>query len=458
MDRFFLTEQKLKKIIGGAGLVAISIGLALSLLFLPPYITFFLVIGVAWLALIFRWPFLGLIGYLLVVLLRPSEVYGIPYVAKAAAGSCLLVLLAHIVQQRKFPTVNSAYKAMLFFSAAVALSVMTAFWLQPVLYIWQNTLKLLVLYTLIIAFASTERRLGALGVVVLVAIGYAGSHVIYQLITGSAGSDQRIYDLAWGMFGDSNEFAQVVTMVIPILVLLLMESKGIIWRVFYTAMIGINMTIFILGKSRGGFLGMLVVVVALIYSSSRRFMLLAILILVLGIAFLSAPSAYFERLGSIADYAQDESATGRLDAWKAGIRMFLRNPVTGIGAGCFEFASPDYGLSAGMVAHNSFVTALAETGLIGFSAFILIMVYTFRACSRIDTNLKRLGRQKGLLYILARGLPISMIGYIVTGIFISTIFYPHLYILSAMASAGEIMTDRWVTEKSAAPAEANVSG
>lgn len=437
--------------------MAISIGLALSLLFLPPLLTFFLVIGVAWLVLIFRWPFLGVIGYLLVVLLRPSEVYGIPYVAKAAAGSCLLVLLAHIVQQRKFPAVNSAYKAMLFFSAAAALSVMTAYWLQPVLYIWQNTLKLLVLYTLIIAYVNNERRLGALGIVILVAIGYAGSHVIYQFTTGTSGADQRIYDLAWGMFGDSNEFAQVVTMVIPVLVLLLMESKGVIWRLFYSVVVGINMAVFILGKSRGGFLGMLVVAAALVYRSSRRFMLASILVLVLGIAFLSAPSAYFERVGSIADYTQDESATGRLDAWKAGIRMFMRNPLTGIGAGCFEFASPDYGLSRGIVAHNSFITALAETGLIGFSTFIFIMVYTFRACGKINANLKRLGRQRGLLYILARGLPISMIGYIVTGIFISTIFYPHLYILSAMASAGEIMTDRWVKEQQAVPPKVDVA-
>jgi O-antigen ligase len=88
-----------------------------------------------------------------------------------------------------------------------------------------------------------------------------------------------------------------------------------------------------------------------------------------------------------------------------------------------------------MAAHNSFVTVLAETGLLGFSAYMMIIFYSFRNCRRMRSTLEAQGQQDGLLWALAQALPISLTGYVVTAMFISTTYYPQLFILSAMTNA-----------------------
>ena len=50
-----------------------------------------------------------------------------------------------------------------------------------------------------------------------------------------------------------------------------------------------------------------------------------------------APSGYFGRMGTVADYEEDNSAQQRLQAWGAALRMALDHPL-GVGAGNFNSA------------------------------------------------------------------------------------------------------------------------
>lgn len=66
------------------------------------------------------------------------------------------------------------------------------------------------------------------------------------------------------------------------------------------------------------------------------------------------------------------STEERMEAWKTGIDLFMSSPIFGVGQG--QFVEHHY-----LTAHNSYVLALAETGVIGFllwSAVLYVSVKT----------------------------------------------------------------------------------
>ncbi len=89
------------------------------------------------------------------------------------------------------------------------------------------------------------------------------------------------------------------------------------------------------------------------------------------------------------------SSVERLAHWVAGIRMFLAHPILGVGAGNYgavyaRYKVPGWDVSLGH-AHDYFINAAAETGVIGllaFLAFVAAMVYvSWRATHRPPTSL-----------------------------------------------------------------------
>ncbi len=74
----------------------------------------------------------------------------------------------------------------------------------------------------------------------------------------------------------------------------------------------------------------------------------------------------------------------RYQLWRAGWKMWLDHPVSGVGIGMFFHNSYQYmsqipGVSPrALVAHNMYVQILAETGIVGFILFMSILVRSMR--------------------------------------------------------------------------------
>ena len=67
----------------------------------------------------------------------------------------------------------------------------------------------------------------------------------------------------------------------------------------------------------------------------------------------------------------------RYDLWKIGLKAWVQTPVLGTGAGSY----PDLLGRAGefrMVAHNTFVSVLVETGLVGFVLYFAFWLVVLR--------------------------------------------------------------------------------
>jgi len=157
----------------------------------------------------------------------------------------------------------------------------------------------------------------------------------------------------------------------------------------------------------------------------------------------------------------DDSANGRLYAWYDGIQMAISHPAFGIGKGRFI---DEHGIAA----HNSYVLALAELGVIGYTfwggalIFTVLSGYLFikrknkyieestltdtcnitKKTKTKECKLKVLADEKKLAiqneYSLNQTLFFSIIGFMITGFFLSRTYTLLLFIFMGMTIASHI--------------------
>jgi O-antigen ligase len=84
--------------------------------------------------------------------------------------------------------------------------------------------------------------------------------------------------------------------------------------------------------------------------------------------------------------AENFSAVQRLAFWQAGLNMFDNNPILGVGIGNYIEAYPRYAAQGWETvlghAHDYYLNAAAETGLIGLAAYLVLLAAAFKHVGR----------------------------------------------------------------------------
>ena len=80
------------------------------------------------------------------------------------------------------------------------------------------------------------------------------------------------------------------------------------------------------------------------------------------------PQSAIERLGTTSSSIATGDLGGRVKLWREALSIFLDHPYWGIGSGALSSKH-----ELGAVAHNTFLSVLAELGLIGFLLFMSIL-------------------------------------------------------------------------------------
>jgi len=135
------------------------------------------------------------------------------------------------------------------------------------------------------------------------------------------------------------------------------------------------------------------------------------------------------------------SAEARTMVWAAGLRMFMSNPLAGIGLGNYKaqvvfFRVPNQPLADGAiahVAHNTYVEILAEMGLMGLVAFLAMLVTTFSGLERVQHRTAKGGPV--LVNRAALGLQAGLLAFAVAAFFVSA-QYQKLFWLMLFLSMG----------------------
>jgi len=115
----------------------------------------------------------------------------------------------------------------------------------------------------------------------------------------------------------------------------------------------------------------------------------------------------------------------RLNIWQDAIAIWQRSPYMGVGAGNFQFFDLAYGTDIVGVAHNQFLSVLAEMGVQGLICLLLIIIMIGRlAYKRFNTAISPTGK----------GLALAYLGYFTASLFAT--FFTDSFIPSTAAGGG----------------------
>ena len=185
---------------------------------------------------------------------------------------------------------------------------------------------------------------------------------------------------------------------------------------------------FIATESRGGLLALGVAAIAafVLLPEQRRQVLAALGIgaLGLGVWVIIRHNA----LARITDFSGGTS--GRHDQWTIAWKIFKQHPLLGVGINNFRQFEPRYVLQPGTtlnhvhlvaetpeIVHNAFLQFLAETGVVGFALFILVVTGCLRATWQAIQRFEAVGDRA--YASLSRAVLIGAIGMLAAMFFIS---------------------------------------
>jgi O-antigen ligase len=193
-----------------------------------------------------------------------------------------------------------------------------------------------------------------------------------------------------------------------------------------------------LTQSRGGILALATVATLLFLQHRKRAQTLVLTLLAIGTLAITAPVGVWGRMTKLASADTsnlgeiDSSAEARFEVWKVAAAVARDHPVFGVGFGAYELANAAYVrtgqfsfLAGGRkVAHNSYLTLLAETGIFGFLLFMGFLVSLFRmALSRareLDTADPSTAKQ-------LRVMLVGLVGFLQAAVFGSVFHLPFLF-------------------------------
>jgi probable O-glycosylation ligase (exosortase A-associated) len=238
---------------------------------------------------------------------------------------------------------------------------------------------------------------------------------------------------------DENDFALAINLMIPF-AFFIFEHARTAYRKFLGAVFLVAYALGVVSSfSRGGWVGLTAVTIFCVVSSKRRAKS-AVAVLLVGLAMLMfAPTSYWKEMETVTD-VNESTADERIRSWEAAFRMFLDNPIIGVGGGNAGVHLPNYIQGTtntarmwGRAVHGTFPEVLADTGALGTAMYLLMMFFVFKYLIRIRQRPPP-SEDKGLtMPILATAMIGSIVAYVVTATFLSTAYYPQLWTLYTFA-------------------------
>lgn len=212
-------------------------------------------------------------------------------------------------------------------------------------------------------------------------------------------------------------------------------------------------------ESRGALVAAAVsALAALVFYRGRRAQVLVVLAALVSVAavwFSVNPNAW-ERISEF-----DATGTGRTALWRVAWRMTEDHPVGGVGLKNFVEEAPKYTREPGKleavnliaeqphVAHNVYLQFLAETGFVGLTLFLALLLSCMAAAWRGAHAFDRLG--DGDMAALSRACLVGMVAFAAASFFISDGNDIRFWLLMAL---GPIMYG--VAVRSTAPTQASL--
>lgn len=255
-----------------------------------------------------------------------------------------------------------------------------------------------------------------------------------------------------GPVGDPNYYAQMMLVMVPIALDRLWNEKRGLLRFLAGWALGVCAFAVILTYSRGGFVSMVVILVAwltIFHRGQLRYLMAVAVVALLLINVL--PARFTERISTLTELlpggsstpngvAQDLSLRGRTSELLVALQMFADHPVLGVGLGNYPLLYQQYAQRFGLEfrsevrqAHNLYLEVASETGLLGFFSFAVLLWGIFSSIWRAQQSLARSGLTSISNMVVAYAF--GLLGFLIAALFIHAVYFRNFWVLVGIALA-----------------------
>jgi probable O-glycosylation ligase (exosortase A-associated) len=288
----------------------------------------------------------------------------------------------------------------------------------------QDITKVMLIALISVVLVSDPKRLRISIGVIAFSLGFLGlKYGLYGILRGGVHFTRGV----GGMIGDNNDFALALNMALPLLVFTGSETGNRWVRRAAIALVPLTAASVIFTHSRGGFLSLAAVTLYLLVHSRKKLRALALVALVAAVGSVVVPRSFYERIATIANFQEDGSSMGRLNAWQASLRMANDYPVSGVGLDNFLVQFIYYAPDPDdiHVAHNTYLQVLAEAGYTGLALYLFL----FGATGWTLWRVRRRARRWRMTWSgsAARYLEASMLAFMVGGCFLNRAHFDLIY-------------------------------
>lgn len=285
-----------------------------------------------------------------------------------------------------------------------------------------RVIKIQLVTFLTLMLMRDQEKIDMLIWVIAISIGYYSiKGGFFTLITGGG---FRVWGPPGSFIEENNALALATLMIVPLMVYLYqINTKK--W-IRYGLGVSIFLSLFsaVGSQSRGALLAIIAVSGFFWLKTKNKLVtgFAIVLLSILGIALM--PESWTERMVSIKNYQEDESAMGRIDAWVYSINL-ANDRLTG--GGFNSWSKNNYAIYnpdsvARVVAHSVYFSVLADHGWVGLALFLLILFCTWRSLSKVIRMTKNIEEFKSQ-NILARMMQVCLVAYMSGGAFLSLSYF-----------------------------------
>lgn len=404
---------------------------------------------------IVRRPYIGVLIYVWFSVMNPHRLtWNIAYDFNHAAIIGVVTLVSALFSKElKRPPVNGLTVVLLLFVAWTGVSTIFAIYLEESYVFWKLLMKTQLMVLLILMLTRTQEQLRQLIWVIVLSIAYYGvKGGAWILLTGGG---ERVWGPPGGYIQDNNALAAAIVMIIPLMRALQLTTPHRIVRWGLTGMMALCAVSVIGSYSRGALVAVVAMLFFMWWKGRQKLLLLLIALLAIPPLLAYMPDKWFNRMDTIAEYEQDQSASMRLEAWTTMFNIAQDRPLVG---GGFAIASPEiwarYATDPRFrpsVAHSIYFQALGEHGFVGLGLYLLLLLLFWRHAAAV-VRITRGKPQLAWAHDLAAMLQVTLVGYMVGGAFLSLVNFDVPYYLMAAIVVLRVLVER----EARAPAPAAV--
>jgi putative inorganic carbon (HCO3(-)) transporter len=414
---------------------------------------------VASLPLIFVSPFYGvIIWYVFSLGNFHTMVFGPFATLNYAYIIAILTCLSWVISRKE--------KVHLPVTLLVVLTLVFAFWItftswfalapdEGVWTKWSTVEKILFMCLVGYALSTTRERVDQLIWAVVLTLGLWG---VKGAISGILSGGGKIHGPDQGALSDNNDFGLGLILILPLLFYHWHFATNKYIRQGLLLMSFLVSMAVILTYSRGALIGVCAMGSVFWLRSRAKFVTGFLIVAIAASVYAFAPSAWFERMGTIESFDADGSAMSRIHLWKVSLRIAELHPFTG---GGFRVTfnpiitnemlrGTDLArLTRPRAVHSIYFDALSEHGWVGLVLFLMIGVYSWINCSWLIRN-SRDRPELEWANLLGRMGHAVLVGYGTAGAFASQAYLDEYWCLIFVFDAAR----RVVAQKIGAPAAA----